>query len=55
MRSESKLVTEAVKLRNELVGSNWDIDALMRIYLKTPVSEYFDKKPKRRSKRLQKR
>ena len=39
--NESKLVEEAVKLRQELTHSLFDIDGIMRIYLKTSVSDYF--------------
>lgn len=37
----SKLVGEAVEMRNQLQGSNWKIGELMRLYIATPVSDYF--------------
>lgn len=36
-----KIVNEAVKMRQYLTRSDFDIDELMRLYLATPVSDYF--------------
>lgn len=43
MRSmkESKLVNDAVELRQFFTKSNFGIDEIMMIYLNTPVSDYF--------------
>ena len=38
---EFKLVNEAVKMRQNLTKSNFDINEIMKIYLDTPVSDYF--------------
>lgn len=38
---ESKIVSEAVKMRQCLTKSNFGVNELMRLYLATPVSDYF--------------
>lgn len=38
---ESRLVNEAVKMRQYLTQSSYGMDELMRIYIRTPVSDYF--------------
>ena len=40
-RTESRLVTASVKMRRELTQSRYGIDSLMRLYVNTPVSDYF--------------
>ena len=38
---ESKLVNDAVKMRQNLTENSFGIDELMKIYIATPVSDYF--------------
>lgn len=38
---ESKIVIEAVKMRQCLTKSGFGMDELMQLYLSTPVSDYF--------------
>ncbi len=37
---ESQLVKEAVDMRKRLTGSLYNIDGILRIFTKTPVSDY---------------
>lgn len=39
--AESKIVIEAVKMRQCLTKSGFGMDELMQLYLSTPVSDYF--------------
>lgn len=38
---KSSLVSESVRMRQQLTESGFGINELMRIYLATPVSDYF--------------
>lgn len=39
--TEKILINESVKMRQMLTGSKYNEDGLVRIYLSTPVSDYF--------------
>lgn len=39
--TESKIVSEAVRMRQCLTKSSFDMEEIMRIYLATSVSDYF--------------
>lgn len=42
-KSEKSLVETSVKMRQEFTGSPFGIEELMRLFLYTPVSDYFIK------------
>lgn len=39
--SESKLISKALEMNQNLTNNSFDANEIMRIYLSTPISDYF--------------